>query len=106
MLKSGSTRTGWLAILLATTAIVGPSGSAGQDRQQDLDRLATTKTWTAEVAVTSDCDRSAFDGSRTAIHNRVVTTYQFTQRVADAPVLTWRGRATTTYRWSVTMGTR
>jgi hypothetical protein len=27
-------------------------------------------------------------------------------RVADAPVLTWRGRATTTYRWSVTMGTR
>jgi hypothetical protein len=92
------------AAIVATTATLRPQ--AGQDRQQELDRLPAIKEWTAEVAVTSDCDRSAFDGSRTAIHNRVVTTYQFTRRVVDAPVLTWRGRATTTYRWSVTMGTR
>ena len=93
-----------LAAALAITTLLGPSRAV--QGQQDLERLAATKQWAAEVVVTSDCDRVAFDGSRTAIHNRIVTTYQFTRRVTDAPVLTWRGRASTTYRWSVTMGAR
>jgi hypothetical protein len=100
-----SMRTGLMAAALATTAILEPSGSTLAS-QQDMDRLAATKQWAAEVVVTSDCDRLGFDGSLTAIHNRIVTTYQFTRRVVDAPVLTWRGRASTTYRWSVTMGAR
>lgn len=97
-------RPGVLAVLLATLVIVQPAGSAGGS--QDLDRLASVKRWAAEVVVTSDCDRTAFDGSRTAIHNRIVTTYQFTDRVPDAPKLTWRGRASTTYQWSVMTGAR
>ena len=97
-------RSGLIAAALATPAILEPSRPAAA--QQELDRLAATKQWTAEVVVTSDCDRLGFDGSLTAIHNRIVTTYQFTRRVTDAPVLTWRGRASTTYKWSVTMGAR
>jgi hypothetical protein len=92
------------AAAVAATALLVPSGAAQE--QPDLQRFAATRQWAAEVVVTSDCDRVAFDGSRTAIHNRIVTTYQFTRRVTDAPVLTWRGRASTTYRWSVTMGAR
>jgi hypothetical protein len=92
------------AAAVAATALLVPSGAAQE--QPDLQRFAATRQWTAEVIVTSDCDRVAFDGSRTAIHNRIVTTYQFTRRVIDAPVLTWRGRASTTYKWSVTMGAR
>ena len=88
----------WAAILLHT------AGSARG--AQDLDRLAAVKRWSAEVLVTSDCDRTAFDGSRTAIHNRIVTTYQFTERVPEAAKPTWRGRATTTYQWSVMTGAR
>ena len=86
-------RAGLMAVALVTTAVLEPSGSAGA--QQDLDRLAATRQWSAEVVVTSDCDRLGFDGSLTAIHNRIVTTYQFTRRIAS-----------TTYRWSVTMGAR
>ena len=97
-------RAGLMAVALVTTAVLEPSGSASA--QQDLARLAATRQWSAEVVVTSDCDRLGFDGSLTAIHNRIVTTYQFTRRIVDAPVLTWRGRASTTYRWSVTMGAR
>jgi hypothetical protein len=103
MPRSRSVRSGFAAAV-ATAALLVPAGEAQE--QPDLERLAATKLWAAEVVVTSDCDRVAFDGSRTAIHNRIVTTYQFTRRVLDAPVLTWRGRATTTYRWSVTMGAR
>jgi hypothetical protein len=103
MLPSRSMRLGFAAAVAATALLV-PSGAAQE--QPDLQRFAATRQWTAEVIVTSDCDRVAFDGSRTAIHNRIVTTYQFTRRVIDAPVLTWRGRASTTYKWSVTMGAR
>ena len=92
---------GAAAVVLA--ALVGPSAIDGST---DLARLALVKQWTAEVVVTSDCDRVAFDGSRTAIHNRIVTTYQFTQRLPDTPTLTWRGRATTKYKWSVLTGGR
>ena len=97
----------WPPGLLAAAVamlVLQASGSAGGS--QDLDRLAAVKRWSAEVVVTSDCDRTAFDGSRTAIHNRIVTTYQFTERVADAPALTWRGHAVTTYSWSVMTGVR
>jgi hypothetical protein len=96
-----------LATLILITVSLAPVKSVGQDRAlEPPDGLAAIKQWTAEVIVTSDCDRMAFDGSKTVIHNRVATTYQFTSRVAAAPVLTWRGRASTTYRWSVTMGGR
>ena len=97
-------RPGVLAALTAVAAILQPAGSARG--AQDLDRLASIKQWRAEVVVTSDCDRTAFDGSRTAIHNRIVTTYWFTHRVTDAPALTWRGRASTKYQWSVMTGVR
>jgi hypothetical protein len=96
------------ALLMASTFLFSPA-SAGALQPlalQSLDRLASVKQWTAEVIVTSDCDRTAFDGSRTAIHNRIVTTYLLTQRVSDAPALTWRGKASTSYRWSVTTGGR
>ena len=53
------------------------------------------------MIVTSDCDGVAIDGSRTVIHNRIVTTYELTRRVTKAPGLTWSGRASTTYRWAV-----
>ena len=64
------------------------------------------------MVVTADCDRSAFDGSRTIIHNRIQTTYAFTQRSSDPPpaeggarggrpVVKWSGRATTNYKWAV-----
>jgi hypothetical protein len=97
-------RLGVVAGLVVILMILQPAGSAGGS--QDLDRLSSVKRWAAEVVVTSDCDRTAFDGSRTAIHNRIVTTYQFTERVPDAPKLTWRGRASTTYQWSVMTGGR
>jgi hypothetical protein len=103
-----SLRTGLLAALLA--AVAGePAGSAVQ---QPRVGWPAVKQWTADVIVTADCDRSAFDGSRTIIHNRIQTTYAFTQRTPDssspaagaprAPALVkWSGRATTTYRWAV-----
>ena len=83
MPRSRSVRSGFAAAV-ATAALLVPSGEAQE--QPDLERLAATKLWAAEVVVTSDCDRVAFDGSRTAIHNRIVTTYQFTRRVPDAPL--------------------
>ena len=85
------------------TALATPAGSAVQ---KDPSRFTAVKQWSAEVVLVSDCDRYAFDGSRTVIHNRTVTTYDFTQRVTAAPGLRWRGRATTTYKWSVGMGVR
>ena len=39
------------------------------------------KEWKVEVVVTSDCDRLSADGSRTVIHNRITTTYEFARRV-------------------------
>ena len=63
--------------------------------------FAAIKQWKAEVVVTSDCNRVAFDGSRTVIHNRIVTTYEFTRRAPGASVMKWNGRASTTYRWAV-----
>ena len=84
-------------------AMAEPAGSAAQ---KDPSRFTSVKQWSAEVVLVSDCDRYAFDGSRTVIHNRTVTTYDFTQRVTGAPGLRWRGRATTTYTWSVGMGVR
>lgn len=89
--------------IVASVALVRPTGAA---QAPDRERLGSVKQWTAEIVVTSDCDRTAFDGSRTAIHNRIETTYQFTRRVAEAAGLTWRGKATTTYHWSVTLGGR
>jgi hypothetical protein len=71
------------------------------DRQHDLRRYASIKQWKAEVIVTSDCDRTSSDGSRTVIHNRIVTDYELTHRMTEATSLTWSGRANTTYRWSV-----
>ena len=42
------------------------------------------------------------DGSRTIIHNRIVTTYELTRRAnSNGPGLTWSGRASTTYQWTV-----
>lgn len=104
MMMPRSFRSGVLAVASAAAAMLGPSRLVAA--RQDPDRLGAIKEWTAEVIVTADCDRTAFDGSRTAIHNRIVTTYQFNRRVTDAPVPTWRGRASTTYQWSVTMGSR
>jgi len=92
---------------VAIVAVVSLLRSTSAAETPDRERLASVKQWMAEVVVTSDCDRTAFDGSRTAIHNRIVTTYQFTRRVTDVPsALTWRGKATTTYHWSVILGGR
>ena len=68
--------------------------------------MAAVKRWEAEVIVTSECNRLAFDGSRTVVHNRIATTYQFTRRVTGASGLKWSGRASTTYRWAVGMESR
>jgi len=92
-------RSGFLAGLLASTILGEPQMSAGAQRAGS--RFASIKQWNAEVIVTSDCDGVAIDGSRTMIHNRIVTTYELTRRVTRAPGLMWSGRATTTYRWAV-----
>jgi hypothetical protein len=102
-----SLRTGLLATLFAAVA-AGEPGSAALQRSVGWPAV---KQWTAEVIVTADCDRSAFDGSRTIIHNRIQTTYAFTQRIEDPPspgrgqtgppMVKWSGRATTTYKWAV-----
>jgi hypothetical protein len=84
---------------LAASVISVSAGSAGG--QRDLSRLASVREWSAEVIVTSDCDRSAMDGSRTVIHNRIVTLYEFTRPATEKPTLRWSGRASTTYRWGV-----
>ena len=89
-----------LAGLFLTAAMSEPA--AQNAAPADSARLGAVKQWTAEVVLTSDCDR--FDGARVVIHNRVVTTYELTRRVTDAPGLKWRGRASTTYKWSVGMG--
>jgi hypothetical protein len=65
------------------------------------DASANIKQWKAEVTVTSDCDRLSADGSRTVIHNRITTTYEFTRRVTGPRIATWSGRGSTTYRWLV-----
>ena len=91
------------AAAATVAALAEPAGSAVQ---KDPSRFTSVKQWSAEVVLVSDCDRYAFDGSRTVIHNRTVTTYDFTQRVTGAPGLRWRGRAMTTYKWSVGMGVR
>ena len=102
-------RTGLLATLVAIVAAGEPAGSAVQQRSVGWPAV---KQWAAEVIVTADCDRSAFDGSRTIIHNRIQTTYAFTQRIPDPPspgagaqsgppMVKWSGRATTTYKWAV-----
>ena len=102
-------RTGLLAALFAAVAAGEPAGSAVPQRGVGWPAI---KQWTADVIVTADCDRSAFDGSRTIIHNRIQTTYAFTQRIPDPPssgggapggppMVKWNGRATTTYKWAV-----
>lgn len=97
------TTSTWIRIgALAVTAAASPGPAAQAPAQRDPSRLAAVKQWTAEVILTSDCDR--FDGSRVVIHNRVVTTYDLTRRATDAPGLKWRGRASTTYKWSVGLG--
>jgi hypothetical protein len=82
------------------TALVG-QGQLSAGAQRTTNRFASVKQWNAEVIVTSDCDGVAIDGSRTVIHNRIVTTYELTRRVNRSPGLTWSGRASTTYRWAV-----
>jgi hypothetical protein len=84
---------------LAATVLGEPQTSAGA--QRPASPFASVKQWSAEVIVTSDCDGVAIDGSRTLIHNRIVTTYELTRRVSKSPGLTWSGRASTTYRWTV-----
>jgi hypothetical protein len=69
--------------------------------QRDPNRFAAVKQWKAEVIVKSDCDRTAPDGSRTIIHNHTTTTYAFDRRATNARIMTWVGRASTTYQWSV-----
>jgi hypothetical protein len=104
-----STRIALLATLFAAVAAGEPASSAALQRSVGWPAV---KQWTADVIVTADCDRSAFDGSRTIIHNRIQTTYAFTQRIPDPPspgggaqggpaVVKWSGRATTTYKWAV-----
>jgi hypothetical protein len=83
-------------------AVAPASLSAGG--QREARQLATVREWRADVIVTSDCDRKTFDGSWTSIHNRIATTYRFSRRVTNAAVPTWAGRASTTYRWSVEVG--
>ena len=92
-------RSAFMAGLLAAAILGEPQMSAGAQRASS--RFASVKQWTAEVIVTSDCDGVAIDGSRTMIHNRIVTTYELTRRVTRAPGLMWSGRASTTYRWAV-----
>ncbi len=104
MPTSRRVRLGLLAGLFTIAAVSAPAAAGGGQRA--VSPFASIKQWSAEVVVTSDCDRVAFDGSRTVIHNRIVTTYEFSERVADAAGLTWRGRASTTYRWSVGVGDR
>ncbi len=103
MPTSRCARTVLLTGLLTMAAVWEPAASGAQ---RDRTPLASVKQWTAEVIVTSDCDRNAFDGSRTIVHTRVVTTYAFSERVTDTSVLTWRGRASTTYQWLVGVGNR
>jgi hypothetical protein len=86
-------------VLFAVTVLGEPQLSDGAQRAAN--RFASIKQWNAEVIVTSDCDGASIDGSRTVIHNRIVTTYELTRRVTKAPGLTWSGRASTTYRWAV-----
>ncbi|MEO8259713.1 MAG: hypothetical protein ABI868_20375 [Acidobacteriota bacterium] len=97
------------AILIAALfAVVAAGEPAGSPALQQSEGWPAIKQWTADVIVTADCDRSAFDGSRTIIHNRIQTTYTFTNRLSDppsagggAPAVKWSGRATTTYKWAV-----
>src|SRR5882724_6416300 len=63
---------------LAVTVLGEPDMSAGA--QRTTSPLASIKQWNAEVIVTSDCDGVAIDGTRTLIHNRIVTTYELTRR--------------------------
>jgi hypothetical protein len=104
-----SKRTGLLAALFVAVAAGEPADSAALQRGAGWPAI---KQWAADVIVTADCDRSAFDGSRTIIHNRIQTTYSFTRRTADpsspgggvqggAAVVKWSGRATTSYKWAV-----
>ena len=76
-------RTGLLAALFTAVAAGEPAGSPAQQRGAGWPAI---KQWTAEVIVTADCDRSAVDGSRTIIHNRIQTTYAFTQRLSDSAI--------------------
>jgi hypothetical protein len=92
-------RAGGMAGLLAAVILGEPQMSAGA--QPGGTRFASIKQWSAEVIVTSDCDGVSIDGSRTVIHNRIVTTYELTRRVAKVNGWTWSGRASTTYRWAV-----
>jgi hypothetical protein len=88
-----------VAIGLLMAVVCACPASAGA--QRDLNPLAAVRHWSAEVIVTSDCDRSAADGSRTVIHNRIVTLYEFTRPSSAGPQRRWSGRASTTYRWLV-----
>jgi hypothetical protein len=97
MLTSILARAG-LGAGLSATLFAEPQRSAGAPRSS---RFAAVKKWSAEVTVISDCDGVAIDGSRTLIHNRIVTTYELTRRVGKAAGLKWSGKASTTYRWAV-----
>jgi hypothetical protein len=88
-----------LAAGLVIAVLCGAHGAAGAQRPSN--RLASIKQWSAEVIVTSDCDGVSIDGTRTVIHNRIVTTYELTRRVNKGRALTWSGRSSTTYRWAV-----
>ena len=100
-----------IAVRTALLATLFTAVAAGSPALQRGEAWPAIKQWTAEVIVTADCDRSAFDGSRTIIHNRIQTTYAFTQRLdapspaggapAGSPVVKWTGRAKTTYKWAV-----
>jgi hypothetical protein len=87
--------------LLRLTVIVWLASPLPAVAQKDSGSFAAVKQWKAEVVVTSDCDRLSADGSRTVIHNRISTTYEFARRVTGPRIATWSGRGTTTYRWLV-----
>jgi hypothetical protein len=87
------------AACLVLVAVAEPRTAARAQRASN--RLASIKQWTAEVTVTSDCEGASIDGSRTIIHNRIVTTYALTRRANSGSGLRWSGRASTTYQWTV-----
>jgi hypothetical protein len=87
--------------LVRLTAILWLASPLPAVAQKDSGSFANVKQWKAEVVVTSDCDRLSADGSRTVIHNRITTTYEFARRVTGPRVATWSGRGSTTYRWLV-----
>ncbi|MET0167532.1 MAG: hypothetical protein ABW318_21350, partial [Vicinamibacterales bacterium] len=67
--------------LVRLTAILWLASPLAAFAQKDSGSFENVKQWNFEVVVTSDCDRLSAEGSRTVIHNRIATTYEFARRV-------------------------